>query len=189
MSCILCVRSYSPCHLAIGNYAFKCPASYSKYLFKFLPWSGETDFNVLAKRIKKPPYMSAEPSVKFVDLQPYRSKHPVLTIFTDGVDNVVDGKWVFRPGSPSGADPCEVVSKLLQFEMDPSLEELLGHHIEPRWSRSEGNKAVDILGNLVGGTNADRLKMVLDQDRLVDEDPVSGLYIDDVSIIVYEISS
>ncbi|TFK93948.1 protein serine/threonine phosphatase 2C [Polyporus arcularius HHB13444] len=174
---------------AIGNYAFKCPASYSKYLFKFLPWSGETDFNVLAKRIKKPPYMSAEPSVKFVDLQPYRSKHPVLTIFTDGVDNVVDGKWVFRPGSPSGADPCEVVSKLLQFEMDPSLEELLGHHIEPRWSRSEGNKAVDILGNLVGGTSADRLKMVLDQDRLVDEDPVSGLYIDDVSIIVYEISS
>ncbi len=131
--------------------------------------------------------MSSEPSVKFVDLQPYRAQHPVLTIFTDGVDNIVDGKWVFRPGSPSGADPCEVVSKLVQGNTDPALEELLGHRIEPRWSRSEGNKAVDILGNLIGGTNADRLETVLNQDRLVDRDPVSGLYIDDISIIVYEV--
>ncbi|KAI0711971.1 protein serine/threonine phosphatase 2C [Cerioporus squamosus] len=172
---------------AIGNFAFKAPSSYTKYLFKYLPWSGETDFGALAKRIRKPPYMSSRPDVKFVDLQSYRGKNPVLTIFTDGVDNIVDGRWVFRPGSPSGADPCEVVSRLLDGETDPSLEELLGHRIEPRWSRSEGNKAVDILGNLIGGTQADRLETILDQDRLVDEDPDSGLYIDDISIIVYEL--
>lgn len=51
----------------------------------------------------------------------------------------------------------------------------------------EENKAVDVLGNLLGGTNAARLESVLDQNRLVDKDPVSGLYIDDVSIIIDEV--
>ncbi|RPD58356.1 protein serine/threonine phosphatase 2C [Lentinus tigrinus ALCF2SS1-6] len=172
---------------AIGAFAFKFRSAYTKHLFKYLPYSGETDIGALAKRIKRPPYMTAKPSIKFVDLRPYRSKQPILTIFTDGVDNIVDGRWVFRPESPSGGDPCDVVSKLLRDEADPSVEELLGHRIDPRWSRSEGNKAVDILGNLIGGTDANRLDMVLDQNRLVDEDPVSGLYIDDISIIVYEV--
>ena len=174
-------------YTAIGNFVFKYRSAYTEHLFKYLPFSGETNIGALAKRIKRPPYMSAAPFVTFMDLRPYRRKKPLLTIFTDGVDNIVDGRWVFRPEFPSGADPCEVVAKLLGDEIDPSTEELLGHPVEPHWSRLEENKAVDVLGNLLGGTNATRLESVLDQNRLVDKDPVSGLYIDDVSIIIYEV--
>jgi pyruvate dehydrogenase phosphatase len=118
--------------------------------------------------------------VKYTDLTPLWDRGLVAVLFTDGVDNLVSGRWVFHPEAPSKADPLQVVADLLQDNVDDSLEATLGHGVQSRWS---GNHAVDVLSNLAGGTDSGRLQKVLD----VVED--SDLYIDDTSIVVLDVSS
>ena len=122
--------------------------------------------------------------MRFTDLEPVWGSHNKMFIFTDGVDNLVDGWLVFKPREHSGADPVEVVSELLADAIDPRIEAILGHKVVPRWSGMEDNRASDVMGNLLGGTDVSRLEMVTDMDRLNDKDSWP-FYIDDVSIIVW----
>lgn len=46
---------------------------------------------------RTPPYIIATPSLRYVDLQPFRACKPVLLLFTDGVDNLVSGRFLFQP--------------------------------------------------------------------------------------------
>lgn len=142
----------------------------------------QTKREIIAELSHTPPYLIARPSVRHVDLKPLwdrRGLHVVL--FSDGVDNLVTGRWVFHPSAPSKANPLQVVSSLLDEDEDVAavLLDELGHGVEPRWS---GNRALDVLGNLVGGTDAERLRRVLD----VVEDP--EMYVDDTSIVVFDVS-
>ncbi|KAJ2967575.1 hypothetical protein NUW54_g13468 [Trametes sanguinea] len=54
-----------------------------------------------------------------------------------------------------------------------SLELALGHGVEFGWSQAHGldNEAVEILFNLLGGSNADRLEQAANWDRAIDDDP------------------
>ena len=109
-------------------------------------------------------------------------------VFSDGVDSLVDGYFVFRPETHSGADPCKVVAALLQENIEPYIGEILGHPVEPRWNGPNGNRAIAVLGNLLGGTDVRRLEMTMDQERLADDDDDSILFhINDTSIILCDI--
>ncbi|KAI0368696.1 protein serine/threonine phosphatase 2C [Pilatotrama ljubarskyi] len=170
---------------AIGDFALKLPSAYLTNLFRYTPYGSRQDILKYASKIVTPPYIISEPSVRFTDLDPVWAVENKILLFTDGVDNLVDGYIVFTPQQHSGADPVDVVSNLLSDEADPKTEEILGHPITPKWSREDNNKPLDILGNLLGGTDVRRLEMVTDEDLLRDTGEGWPFHIDDTSIIVW----
>ncbi|KAI0368700.1 protein serine/threonine phosphatase 2C [Pilatotrama ljubarskyi] len=172
---------------AIGGFSLKMHASYLANLFRYLPGADAFPLSTYIPKIVSPPYVISEPSVHFTDLQPVWKPGGKIFLFTDGVDNLVDGWLVFRPREHSGADPIHVVSALLTDHVDPQIEHILGHPIIPRWSGRENNRASDVLGNLLGGADVERLEMVTDMNRLDDE---TGwpFHIDDTSIIVWPLT-
>ncbi|KAI0671493.1 protein serine/threonine phosphatase 2C [Trametes maxima] len=173
---------------AIGDFMLKMHSSYLRHMFRYLPSKQAYPLDELVDRVVTPPYVTAYPDVRFVDLGPIWAHDPVILLYTDGVDHLIDGHLVFTPNVHSGADPLAVTSALLGSSngetVDIDLEAALGHPIEPRWSRTEGNTAADILGNLLGGANPERLEMAMDRERLTTDDPDSFIQIDDTTIIV-----
>lgn len=105
-------------------------------------------------------------------------------MFTDGVDNLINAFHDFFQEEPSDADSVKIISALLEDEIPYFVAEALGHRAQSKWNGPGGNRALEILGNLVGGTDASRIAMSLDQKKLAEED---GLYIDDTTIIVWEL--
>ncbi|OJT15561.1 hypothetical protein TRAPUB_6536 [Trametes pubescens] len=174
---------------AIGNFAMKLPAPYFANLFKYLPGLERFCFDTIISKIKTPPYIVCSPSVRFMDLQPVWRPDSKIFLFTDGVDNLVDGWVVFKPRQHSGADPIDVVSALLANPIEPRIAQILGHPVIPRWSGPENNRATDVLGNLLGGTDIERLEAVTDLERLNDEKSAWPFYIDDTSIIVWRFTT
>jgi pyruvate dehydrogenase phosphatase len=140
----------------------------------------------VTKHSKTPPYIIATPSLRFVDLKPLRDCHPILLLFTDGVDNLVSGKFVFQ-AVPRKEEPSAVVGSLLGDIVGGHVEGILGHSIEPKWHGCDGNRAIDVLGNLLGGTDIRRLSMTMNPEIISDADDAK-FYIDDTSIIVCDIS-
>ena len=174
---------------AIGDFAFKLPAAYSSQLFRFL----STDFGTqtlrssIIERIQSPPYVTADPFVRFVDLETVWDQSPVLMLFTDGVDKLLNkSRYYFNPLSKPAViiEPSNAVAVLLQDEIDDTVEGLLGYQVNPRWSGTLRNRALDVLGNLIGGTNKRILQLVMDQDLLADRTACPSLHIDDTSIII-----
>ncbi|TBU55336.1 hypothetical protein BD310DRAFT_1029655, partial [Dichomitus squalens] len=108
------------------------PSPYLQRLFRFLPYEGHADLTTMHKRIKTPPYypthelakdldyVIATPSVQSTDLRPFRDSDPLLMLFSDDVDHIINGYFVFGAGTSGNGDACEVVSKLLQDCPDPS---------------------------------------------------------------------
>ncbi len=108
-------------------------------------------------------------------------------LFTDGVDKLLNkSRYYFNPLSkPTDTiEPPNAVAVLLQDEIDNTVEDLLGYHVDPRWSGTPRNRALDVLGNLIGGTNKRILQMVMDQDLLADGTACPSLHVDDTSIII-----
>ena len=171
-------------YAAIGDFALKLPSAYMRYLFRFMPYEGHADLTTMHKRIQTPPYVIATPSVRFTDLRPFQNNGPLLMLFSDGVDHLVDGYFVFSAGTSRNGDACDVVSRLLQDHADPAVEDLLGHKTQPRWSGDEGNRAVDVLGNLMGGLDSDRLQKMTDQTRFADKTTSPVFFVDDVTIVI-----
>ncbi|KAI0360004.1 protein serine/threonine phosphatase 2C [Trametes cingulata] len=170
---------------AIGDFALKLSAAYTAHLFQYLPGlSGDPPLSAYVPRILTPPYIISEPSVRFTDLQPFWDTGSKIFLFTDGVDNLVNGQYVFTPEQQSKADPVDIVAGLLAERIDPRIDELLGHQTIPRWSGPENNRASDVLGNLLGGQDIERLEMVTDMTRL---EARTGwpFHIDDTSLIVW----
>ena len=171
---------------AIGDLALKMDGAYMRHLFQFVP--GHGTLSQFANRVVSPPYVSATPSLRFLDLDPIWGYDPILVLHSDGVDSLVDGEVVFSPGVSRKIKPLDVVCTLLPNQLfDHQVEAMLGHKLEPQWSRNEENMAIDILGNLLGGANAERLEMVMDRRRLQAAEPV--FIIDDVTIVVARLTA
>ncbi|KAI0749460.1 protein serine/threonine phosphatase 2C [Daedaleopsis nitida] len=169
----------------IGDYPFKLHPAYSSHLFRYLSILGHTRVKEgLSDRIVSPPYAIASPSMRFVDLAVVWDQKPIIMLYTDGVDNLVNHCKYLAPWRGSGIVPSRALAVLLQDEVDNTVEKLLGYNINLRWSGDVGNRAVDVLGNLIGGTCTNILQMVLDQHLLVDRQGSPELYIDDTSIII-----
>lgn len=175
---------------AIGDYSLKFRVAYLANLFRYLPGLEEAPFHKYIPKIKTPPYIIGWPSARFTDLEPYWSRGLKVFLFSDGVDNIVDGWQVFKPREHSGADPIDVVAALLaDGEIEPRVAGILGNPAVPRWSGEEENRAVDVLGNLLGGPDVERLERVTDLKLLTDDAPgCHPFHIDDTSIIVWQVT-
>jgi pyruvate dehydrogenase phosphatase len=109
----------------------------------------------------------------------------MLLLFTDGVDNIVSGEFDFTL-TPRKEDPSDVVGALLGDQIGTRVEDILGHGVESRWSGCDGNRVIEVLGNLLGGTDAGRLSMSMDP-AILSRGEDTQFYIDDTSIIVCDI--
>jgi pyruvate dehydrogenase phosphatase len=67
------------------------------------------------------------------------------------------------------------------------VEGFLGHGVEPRWDGCDGNGAIEVLGNLLGGTDTRTLSMTMDLAVPLSDGNNADFYIDDTSIIVCDI--
>ncbi|VDB87490.1 unnamed protein product [Peniophora sp. CBMAI 1063] len=171
---------------AIGDFSMKLPSSYASNIFAHLPTSAHPDH--LANVIEyshSPPYISSTPHVSFLDLdaEGFWDRDPTVLVFSDGVDAIVEGAFVWRPDAPSDADPVHVLSLLLQDDVasQAEVEGILGHPIQPHWSEG-GNSAVELLGHLVGGADVRRVARMVDQTRLAAERHL--FKVDDTSMVV-----
>ena len=79
-----------------------------------------------------------------------------------------------------------VVGTLLGDNVGSHVEGILGHGVESRWHGCDGNRAIEVLGNLLGGTNVDRLSMTMDP-AVLSRGRNAKFHIDDTSIIVCDI--
>ncbi|KAJ6520317.1 protein serine/threonine phosphatase 2C [Mycena sanguinolenta] len=168
---------------AIGDFLFKFDASYIENLFQYVPTTCVPKHDIILELNHTPPYLTARPSVKYIDLAPLwvdRGLH--LVLFSDGIDNFVSGRWVFHQAEPCKTAPLRVVGDLLQLQGGADstlLAHTLGHGVQSRWTE---NRAVDVLGNLAGGTDPARLQ------RVVDATETGEIYIDDTSLVILDVS-
>ncbi|KAI0661615.1 hypothetical protein C8Q70DRAFT_1051941 [Cubamyces menziesii] len=166
----------------IGNHHLKMDKAYVHHFFQYVNMSkrGLKPSN-LDKVVLSPPYLTAEPSIRFVDLKPMWDKDLYVVLFSDGVDHIVNRPTVLgqrQSGARNGtADPVNVVSALLSDFADPDVECILGHQVQPRWNGPRGNVALDVLGNLLGGMDATKLNMATTR-------PAGGGHLDDTTIMV-----
>jgi hypothetical protein len=58
------------------------------------------------------------------------------------------------------------------------MRDVFDHEVELKW-HGQGNRAVELLGNILGGTDPDRLMQVLNSD-----DDEGGIYVDDTTIVL-----
>ncbi|RPD61193.1 protein serine/threonine phosphatase 2C [Lentinus tigrinus ALCF2SS1-7] len=170
----------------IGDYPLKMHAAYTRHLFRYLSIVGAPPYirNSMIRRIRTPPYVTADPSVCFVDLQALWNRDPIIMVYSDGIDNLVNGCRYLNPFRETDIIPARAISVLLQDEVDDDVEELLGYGIDLHWSGEEANRAVDVLGNLLGGTDTSKLQLVVNQDLLADQTVSPSLYIDDTSLVL-----
>jgi pyruvate dehydrogenase phosphatase len=133
----------------------------------------------------KTPYLIATPDVKYIDLQDFHNRNPILLLFTDGIDLLASGgfdsKAVRRKDEPS-----TIVCALLSEQDEQRLVGILGHGVKSKWYEGDGNKVIEILGNLLGGTDAGQLAMTMDPEIISAANNVE-FYVDDTSLIVYDI--
>ncbi|KAI0711973.1 phosphatase 2C-like domain-containing protein [Cerioporus squamosus] len=177
---------------AIGDFHLKYDAAYLDRLFSFLPHHGpdNTPLREHVSRIKSPPYVSNEASVRFVNYGLLADRYPILMLYTDGVDRIVLDCHGRTSDVPSRTNPADVVTSFLGLspQAKTRVEDILGHEVEVQWDPSRTpNIAVDVLGNLLGGTDVDRLKRVIAQTQSIDAGN-EGLDLDDTTIILCDLT-
>ena len=174
-----------PSALGIGDCALKLGATYTTHLFRHLAYfGGPTLYDGVAERNRTQPYISADPSIRCIDLGPLWHRHPVVMIYSDGVDHLVNGCHRLHPQRPRDIVPSRTVAVLLQDSVDVGVPVLLGHQVDLRWTGQQGNRAVDVLGNLIGCTDERTLQTIMDQRLLADHKARPRLYIDDTTLLL-----
>ncbi|RDB26890.1 [Pyruvate dehydrogenase [acetyl-transferring]]-phosphatase 1, mitochondrial [Hypsizygus marmoreus] len=171
---------------ALGDFSFKLSSEFSRCIFTRIPsrFPGFPIHNVTDDN-HTPPYISSTSEVRYINLAQLKSKRPILLLYTDGVNNIIDGRFVFRRQNPCIREPAEVMGMLLGDKLDHEfMQDVFEHKVELEWNgpRSASNLAAELLGNVLGGTNASRLMQVLTPELLGDDEEDS-FYIDDTTII------
>ncbi|KAJ7497505.1 protein serine/threonine phosphatase 2C [Mycena latifolia] len=175
--------------LALGDYSLKLPKAFSEKLFFKLPNTFSPDYAERVKKFNKtPPYLTASPTVEYFDLSSNdpQAREPILILFSDGVDNIVKGEWVFHQDSPRSDEPSTLVGALLGAKVSEYVESVLGHSVESGWLGAGGNIATEVLGNLLAGIEVKKFVDAMDPLLLGDVDKI---YIDDVTLIVFPLRS
>ncbi|KZV62787.1 protein serine/threonine phosphatase 2C [Peniophora sp. CONT] len=175
---------------ALGDYHYKLSSQYVHRIFRQLP-SASKRFDYSGRRNKTPPYITNDPEIGYLDLG--RFKQPKLILFSDGVDSIVQSLHC-SPDSFRTVKPGLIMAQLVSSRSASYAGNELGHAVEPGWNGSDGNRAMDVLGNLLGGSDANRLSRVLDQTVLSSSmnapewDPSRRIYIDDTTIAVCDLT-
>jgi pyruvate dehydrogenase phosphatase len=112
----------------------------------------------------------------------------VLILYSDGVNGIIDGYWLFRQENRCTRDPASVMGALLADHTDLEfMRDVFDHDVESKWNGPDGNRAVELLGNILAGRDPVRMTQVLDPELLSDEGE-RDIYVDDTTIIVCPLS-
>lgn len=167
----------------------KFPRSYIDHVFNYIP---EGQKHVDPDRVLTPPYLVATPSVNFTDLNSVWDAKPIVLVFSDGVDTIAEWYGAYVPSLPTrNINPGRVVSQIFGNDLDRAdVAQVLGHSVDPSGWTYDGNKAVEVLANLFGGTDGERIAEANRRTRAmpISDDDVSTFYIDDTSLIVCALS-
>ncbi|KAK0479435.1 phosphatase 2C-like domain-containing protein [Armillaria luteobubalina] len=154
----------TPYTRSLGEYALKLPAEFATRLFFKLPrgqrersyWDGVRYYNVT------PPYVLNAPAIRHIDLAALRQYKATLVLYTCGVDAIVNSH-TRRTRKQDKPDPAAVVGTLVGSRLDEaSIQETLNHGAELSWT---GNRATELLGNLMAGTSAELFAKFLGPGR------------------------
>ncbi|KAH8824506.1 phosphatase 2C-like domain-containing protein [Flagelloscypha sp. PMI_526] len=168
---------------ALGDFPYKVPLIWSEKYFFRTPSKTRSNRYVTSIRSnsKTPPYVLSEPSIRHLSLaETPPGQEPYLILFSDGIDLLVDGVFTYRPREKYKS--TQIVASLLADTPDAESEVVMGHRFEMGWSEAGGNKALEVLGNLLAGTDGRRWLRILNAG---DENPES-FYVDDATIVVYD---
>ncbi|KAK0446961.1 protein serine/threonine phosphatase 2C [Desarmillaria tabescens] len=176
----------------LGDHALKFKSIFSTKLFFKLPTETRTQryLDGAQHYNKTPPYVMNAANTRFIDLAPLRHRKPTLVLFTDGVDIIVDGKTNVDKDLEGlkRSEPAAVVGKLLGNRIDDSYaQETLEHGVEVNWMGENGNRATELLGNLMAGTSTETFAKFLGPAERGEWD--EKLYFDDTTILVYGLTS
>ena len=75
-------------------------------------------------RILSPPYVTANPSVRFVDLEAVWDQKPIVMLYSDGVDYLVNCCRYLYPFRKAQLVASRTIAVLLQDEVDDGVEQL-----------------------------------------------------------------
>ncbi|KAG5641737.1 hypothetical protein DXG03_004309 [Asterophora parasitica] len=166
---------------ALGDFSFKLHPAYSKVFAKIPSSNGNLLVPDVTHDNHSPPYITATSEVRHIDISSLPRRTSVI-LHTDGVNNIIEGRYLFRKEDPCTADTAVVLGSLLSVPINQgALGDVFDYAVEPGWN--DDNRAVEILGNLLGGRDATRLTQVLTPD-LLSMTGESGLYVDDTTIVV-----
>lgn len=144
----------------------------------------------ITKYSKTPPYVISSCDVQHFDLRPYLNASPILLLYTDGVADNVAGDFLFHQLSPQRFPPDLVMASLLADDMEsPKAREalkFLAHPLSFGWS---DNRAVELLGNILAGADAQRYAIAMDQSLLSDDFQPGKIYIDDCTLVICPLST
>ena len=139
--------------------------------------TGVTTYNLT------PPYIEASSEARHFDLTLMREFSRILLLYTDGVDAIINGAGLFRQENPCQHDPATVMGTLLGDNINKQfMRDVFDHEVELKW-HGEGNRAVELLGNILAGTDPDRFLQVLDPELLSDDNE-RDIYVDDTTIVL-----
>ena len=179
---------YSFFFQAIGDFQFKLPSEYSKRIFmkSSSEWSSRLRTGVTTYNLT-PPYIKASSEARHFDLTSMRELSPILLLYTDGVDAIINGADLFRQENPCRHDPATVMGTLLGDNIDRQfMRDVFDHEVELKWhhnGEARGNRAVELLGNILAGTDPERLLQVLNPELLSDDNE-RDIYVDDTTIVL-----
>ncbi|KAK0209515.1 hypothetical protein IW262DRAFT_1443026 [Armillaria fumosa] len=177
--------------LGLGDHPLKFTSIFSTKLFFKLPTETRTQryLDGAQHYNQTPPYVLNAADVRFIDLAPLRHRKPTLVLFTDGVDIIIDGETEVDRDAKSlvRADPAVVVGKLLGSHIDDSYaRRTLEHSVEVNWAGGNGNRATELLGNLMAGTSTETFaKFLVPAEHGKWDDK---LYFDDTTILLYDLT-
>ncbi|KAG7439651.1 uncharacterized protein BT62DRAFT_1055213 [Guyanagaster necrorhizus] len=153
----------------LGDYSLKFPSEFSTELF-FKLLRGQ-QLQCYQDGIQ---YCNVMPPTHFIDLTELQLHKSTLVLYTHGVDAIVDGEATVsqRVKKLDGPDPSIIVGRLIGSQR-------LNHSVEVSWIGSDGNWAVELLGNLVAGTSVELFAKFLG--------PAEHGQRDDMMILQYEL--
>src|ERR1700734_340781 len=109
----------------------------------------------------------------------------MLLLFVNGIGNIFSGEFDFKL-MPDKEDLSDLVGVLLGDQIRLHVEDVLGHGVESKIPGCNGNRTIEVLNNLLGGTNIGRLLISMDL-AILSQGEGTQFYIDDTSIIVCDI--
>ncbi|KAK0468887.1 phosphatase 2C-like domain-containing protein [Armillaria novae-zelandiae] len=175
----------------LGDHPLKFKSIFSTKLFFKLPTGTRTQryLDGAQHYNQTPPYVLNAADVRFIDLAPLRHRKPTLVLFTDGVDIIVDGETEVDedPETLVRTNPAVVVGKLLGSRINDSYaRRMLEHGVEVSWAGENGNRATELLRNLMAGTSTEAFAKFLGPAEHGKWDEKLGF--DDTRILVYDLT-
>ncbi|KAJ3782542.1 phosphatase 2C-like domain-containing protein [Lentinula aff. detonsa] len=177
---------------AFGDFMYKFPTSFTATLFSKFPSTAMRSVNRVLSYNRTPPYVISDPFVTFVDLTAFsEDEDPAVIIYSDGLEALASrlsiaamSKGISDVSGSSDAVPTavDIIGALLGHPLDLAALPSSLTDIFPN-----NNAAFNLISNLLDKAIPKKLRAHLESMRNDDGNDDEELYIDDVTVIVFQL--